>query len=91
MIALGNRRNPSEVYRELRRLNPDAFVVKGFEDAYIGYSCGYSVIAAYDYDRCIGILMDEHGCDMDEAEDILNTDTIPQCYGENAPIFVRTQ
>lgn len=87
MIAIRRRRDPSEVYRELLRENPDALVIVGFEDAYIGVAVGYPV-AVYDYDECIYIYASAEGCDDEEATEFVD-DVIKGCYFDDSPVFVR--
>lgn len=87
MIMARKRRDPSEVYRELLSENPDAYVIVGFEDAYIGMSAGYPV-AVYDYDECVYIYASIEGCD-DEAATQFVEEVVGQCYLDDSPVFVK--
>lgn len=85
------RQHPAKVYRELRKLNPEAYVVCGFEWAYIGHtvSVGGCIVAVYDYEACLEILASEHGYEPEEAEEYMLTGIVPCCSHENSPIFVK--
>lgn len=87
MIAV-RKSDGGDVYRELRSLNPDAFVAKGMADAYIGHSFGDRPIAIYDYEECVEIMMDATSSSRAEAEQLLRDSTIPDAVGGNLPVFV---
>jgi hypothetical protein len=78
-------------YRELRRLNPDAYVVCGFEDAYVGHSVSTagSIVAVYDYEACLEILASDYDYEPDEAEEHMLTGIVPWGSYDNGPIFVK--
>lgn len=88
MIAIRKRRDPGDVYRELLQKNPEAFVIVGFEEAYIGMSAHYPV-AVYDYEECVRLYASAEGCDDDEASEFVD-DIINECYYDDSPLFVRT-
>jgi hypothetical protein len=81
-------RKTDDIYEDLRELNPDAYVAKGMEGAYIGHSYGESPIAVYDYDQCVSIMMSLSSMTRREAEEKLQVSTIPDVVGENLPVFV---
>lgn len=87
MIA-ARKPEDSDVYAELRRLNPDAYVAKGFAEAYLGHSEGDNPIAVYDYDACVEITMGRYGLDRSLAELHLRETAIPDIHGEGLPVFV---
>ena len=85
MIAI---RKTGDAYEHLRELNPDAYVAKGMEGAYIGHSYGERPIAVYDYEECVSILMSQTSMTRLQAEEKLQASTIPDVVGENLPVFV---
>lgn len=87
MIAV-RRPEDSDVYAELRRLNPHAYVARGFSDAYLGHSEGDSPIAVYDYEACVEITMTKYGLDRELAELHLHETSIPDTHGDCLPVFV---
>lgn len=89
MIAIRKRRDPSEVYRELLRENPDALVIVGFEDAYIGMAADYPV-AVYDYDECVCLYASAEGCCEEDATQFVE-DIVSSCFLDDSPIFVKGQ
>ena len=79
------------VREELSVLNPDALMADGFDDAAVGYTEGANrpLVAVYDIDKCIEILVARDGIDRERAEDFLYFNTIFAHVGENGPLFVR--
>ncbi len=70
--------------------NPDALLADGFEDAYIGLCnrFGQAPLAAYSYDKCLGILMERDGMTFDEAVDFFSFNVIGAWVGEGTPVFI---
>lgn len=62
-----------------------------FKGAYLGQSYNYfdEDRAVYDLDKCIEILVKEHGLSYDEAFEHLEFNYLQAYLGRNTPIFVR--
>ena len=61
----------------------------GFDEAFIGCAQSRSgMIAVYDRDACIAILMNRDGMSMDEAEECFAYNTESAWVGENTPLFL---
>jgi hypothetical protein len=87
MIAV-NRPEDSNVYSELRIMNPNALVAKGLSEAYIGHSSGVRPVAVYDYETCVEIIMVENCMTYEQAADYLGEHTVPEIVAPDLPIFV---
>ena len=62
----------------------------GIEDAFVGVAerFGMGPVAAYDYDKCIQIYM-EDGMTLEGAVEYFGFNTIGLWAGDKTPIFVR--
>jgi hypothetical protein len=89
MIASARKKSPEELYRDLLRRNPEAMIVMGFEDAYVGATATVPAVAVYDYDECVIVLAAERQCSDDEAERFLLNEVMGDCLDADAPLFVR--
>jgi hypothetical protein len=70
-------------------LNPEALLADGFEDALIGYVEIFNkVVAAYDRDKCIEILMRRDGMDNEDAIEFFDFNVVGAYVGEYAPAFL---
>ena len=66
----------------------EAMLADGFEKALVGYAQRFhAVIALYDRQRCIEILVERDGMTHDEAEEFLEFNTIGAWVGEGTPAF----
>jgi hypothetical protein len=63
----------------------------GFDAAIIGISrvCATPDRIAYDYDKCIEILMNRDGMEWEEAVEFLEFKVLDVYMGETTPTFVR--
>ena len=69
-------------------VNPEALTADGFDDAIIGIAHKFNhAVVAYDWDKCIQVLMDG-GMDYTDALEYFTFNTIGAWVGENTPIFV---
>lgn len=75
----------------LLKVNPQAIVANGFEDAMIGYTVNdhHPKVAVYDVDKCIEILVGRDGASYEEADEHLFSNVLCAFAGENGPLFVR--
>lgn len=79
----------SAVLEVLREENPEALLLEGFEEAFIGISrrCGQPSLATYDQDRCIEILMREN-MDRLEAEEYFEFNVQGAWVGPHTPVIL---
>lgn len=78
-----------EARDRLAEANPEALLADGFEAAYIGICRRFStVVAAYDYNKCIEILMNRDGMSGEEAEEFFEFNTLGAWVGEFTPAFI---
>jgi len=69
--------------------NPEALLADGFEEAYIGICRRFNtVVAAYDYDKCINVLMNRDGMCYEEAEEFFEFNVLGAWVGEGTPVFI---
>ncbi len=75
----------------LAQANPNALSADEFTDAYIGICsrANQDDVAAYDYDKCIDILI-ERGLTYDEAVDHFHYNTLGAWCGNGTPVFIET-
>jgi hypothetical protein len=74
----------------LAEANPDALLADGFEEAYIGICYRFNLaIAAYDYDKCIDVLMKRDGMSYEEAVEFFEFNTLGAWVGEGTPAFIK--
>lgn len=68
--------------------NPDALLLDGFEDAFIGVSrrCGQPSLATYDYDKCIEVLMRD--MPYEDAVEFFEFNTAGAWVGPHTPIIL---
>lgn len=65
-------------------------LANGFEDAFLGEAMRYGFngrVAAYDYGKCIDILMQD-GMTYEEAEEFFSYNTLGAWVGEQTPVFI---
>lgn len=76
----------------LAELNPEALLADGLEAAIIGYTVNHhhAHVAVYDYDKCIGVLVDRDGMTHEEADEFLQFNTLGAYVGENGPLYIVT-
>ena len=76
---------------KLIEANPEALLADGLEDALVGYTVSHHhpVVAVYDIERCVEVLVNRDGMDHEGAEEFLSFNTLGAYVGENGPLFVR--
>jgi len=69
--------------------NPDALLMDGFEDAFIGICSRHSKedLAAYDYDKCIEIL-ESQGMTREEAIEYFSFNCEGAWAGKGTPVII---
>ena len=77
-----NREDLMEILAEEECLTAD-----GFDDALVGCSYGADVVAVYDVNKMIGVLVNQ-GMDSDDAIEFLEYNVIGAYVGEKTPIYI---
>lgn len=62
----------------------------GYEPAFVGVgvSAGRKLVAVYDIDECIRVLMERDGMEYEEAEEFFSFNTLGAYVGEQTPLFI---
>ena len=70
--------------------NEEALLADGFEDAFIGIAerCSQPVLAVYDAERCIRILMERDGMNEGEAREFFDFNVTGAWMGPGTPLFL---
>lgn len=77
-----------EIIEEVGEIAPEALLADGFEDALIGTVQIFSkVVALYDREKCIDILMKRDGMERDDAEEYFDFNVTGGYVGEMTPAF----
>ena len=69
----------------------EILLADGFEEAFMGLASRFGFeqpVAAYDYEKCIDILVTRDGMDLEEAEEYFDFNVIGAWVGELTPIFI---
>lgn len=66
----------------------EALVADGFDGALIGQTQGFNVVAVYDYDECVHILMQRDGMSYEDAIEHMEYNVVGSYVGEKTPIFI---
>lgn len=64
-----------------------ALVAKEFEDALIGYTNGANLVAVYDYDVCVHILMEDN-MTYEQAIEYMEYNVVGGYVGDKTPVFI---
>ena len=75
---------------EIAEINPEAMLADGFDDAIMGMCMqfGAEPLVAYDYEKCIEILIERDGMSRIEAIDFIQFNVIGAYVGLNTPVFI---
>jgi|TARA_B100001094_G_scaffold270120_1_gene274788 hypothetical protein len=75
---------------EIAEINPDAMLADGFDDAILGMCIqfGGEPLVAYDYEKCVVLLMEKDGLTRTEAIDFMEFNVIGSYVGLNTPVFI---
>lgn len=71
-----------------RLIDEEALLADGFEDALIGHTQGMNVVAVYDYDLCIDVLVKRDKMTIEDAVEHMSFNVVGAYVGEKTPIFV---
>ena len=67
-----------------------ALYADGFEEAIIGVGIQFNTkLVAYDYDKCVKILMTRDGMSEDDAIEYVEYNVTGSWMGDNTPVFVK--
>lgn len=77
-----DREHLMEILEEEECLTAD-----GFDDALVGCTYGANVVAVYDINKMVEILMEE-GTDYDDAVEFLDYNVVGTYLGEKTPLYV---
>lgn len=74
----------------LAEIDEGILTADGFDDALLGYAerCGQPVLAVYDRDKCIEILMKRDGASYEEAVEFFEFNVVGAWVGERTPLFL---
>jgi len=75
---------------EISDINPEAMLADGFDEAILGVCVqfGSEPVAAYDFNKCVEILMERDGMEREEAIDFINFNVVGAYVGLNTPVFI---
>ena len=65
----------------------ECLTADGFDDALVGCTYGANVVAVYDIQRMIEVLVNE-GMDHDDAVEFLEYNVVSAYLGEKTPLYV---
>lgn len=61
----------------------------GFEDAFLGFTSVNNVfVSVYDADKCVEILMENDGMEIEEAVEFFQYNVLGNNLGERTPLFL---
>ena len=68
-------------------------MLDGFEDAYVGTAerLDIGVVAVYDQNKCIEILMEQEGITHSDARELFDYNISSAWLGEKGPVFLTTE
>lgn len=80
----------ADPFSDLREANPEALLADGLEPAYVGHTVNHhhAVVAVYDYEKCVEVLVERDGISPEEADEFLQFNTLGAYVGENGPLFI---
>ena len=75
---------------EIAEINPEAMLADGFSEAILGMCLqfGCEPVVAYDYNKCVNILVKRDGMTNSEATDYIQFNVIGSYVGNNTPVFI---
>lgn len=80
----------NRIIETLKKLNPEARLFDGLDDALVGIAerPGQPALAVYDRQRCIELLADHQECDLLDAEEFFDFNVAGAWVGEHTPIVL---
>lgn len=83
-------KTPEQIREELVEANPEAQLFDGLDKALVGYGQQYSgtqVLAAYDYEMCVAVFVEE-GMSYEEAVEWMEFNVACLWCGEGTPLIL---
>jgi hypothetical protein len=78
-----------ETLRVLEDESPETLLANGFDDAMVGTARHFSrVLAMYDYDKCVEVLMKRDGMPYETAVEHMEYNVVGGWVGEYTPVYV---
>ena len=79
----------NEDWEALMEEHEGAMLMTGFEEALIGFGRQFNKsLAIYNKEKCLKILIEEHGMDYDEAVEHFEFNIVGSYIGETTPVFI---
>jgi hypothetical protein len=74
----------------LAEIDEGIMMADGFDDAFIGYAerCGQPVLAVYDREKSIEVLMMRDGASYEEAVEFFEFNVVGAWVGDRTPLFL---
>ena len=70
----------------------EALLADGFEDALVGFGYQHTrVLAIYDYQKCINVLMSRDDMTEEEAIEHMDYNVVGSYVGDHTPIFLHKE
>lgn len=81
-----------DIDQYLNDIGESALLADGFEEALIGFGqrINEPLLAVYDYDKMVDVLMFRDGMTYDEAIEYIDFNVVGAWVGEQTPMFVRS-
>ena len=75
---------------EIIDINPEAMLADGFDEAILGMCVqfGSEPVVAYDFNKCVEIIMERDGMEREEAIDFMNFNVVGAYVGLSTPVFI---
>tara|TARA_R110000787_G_C13299906_1_gene434407 strand:- start:512 stop:772 length:261 start_codon:yes stop_codon:yes gene_type:complete len=75
---------------EISEMNPEAMMADGFDEAILGMCVqfGAEPLVAYDYEKCVDILIKRDNLNRTEAIDFIQFNVLGAYVGLNTPVFI---
>ena len=70
-------------------IDPDILFADGWDDAFLGITANHhhAIVAVYDYDKIIEIMVERDGATHEDAEDFAQFNIVGAYVGERTPIY----
>ena len=75
---------------KISEVNPEALLADGFEEAILGMCLQFAQepVVAYDYEKCLNILMERDDLARTDAIDFMEFNVIGSYVGLHTPVFI---
>ena len=75
---------------KVSEINPEALLADGFNDAILGMCLQFAQepVVAYDYEKCINVLIKRDGMSREEAIEYMDYNVIGAYMGIYSPVFI---